>query len=1626
MTICVKKCKLLPPSLSLVFFQAFSIMIIVAHFTWEYCSINRNDTVKHFISRFKQWLARYFFEPRFHFSRLQFNLVSVFFVGLGIVIGLYFTAFHLIPTIFAVNDTSKTWTFNTANAGNYTYDNTLVAVDNSGARPITGANKFTNPAFASDNTSWATASAAPAGWVEVPGNSTFSTTNFLAMKYDAKCAANATPTVGLTSPDTGYHTYANNTTACTSANSRQVVSVASGYPIANINHTDAASYCGNVSVGGSTAHLIRNDEWQTIAQNAEGQNTNWSGGSVGSGYLYAGHNDNSPATALPASTTDTGNYRCAYTDSGGSTEAPSPCPSNTGSGQSGSTGNQVRTLSLSNGAVIWDIAGNVWEHVARSTNNSGDDTSTMTTLPACSNNSAGWEWCQYGGSTSPYVSAWTSAVPQANVAPSHSTYDSNSGVGQVYTYGTGAGQSTSVFLRGGTGVDTSDTGAFALNLSWTTTTTYYSVGFRCASDPVAISQSWSSSSGRGGSGGDTVSVGSVSDGLLTESINVGDTSTYDFSAYVYDNTAGNVGGTVSSSIAQLYANGSTVTTTYTSVGSGWYKLSGSVTGVASSVTYGLLVKSGKTVKVDDFTLSKQGTYSVYTTSAYSNAQVVTWDSFCEGTITGGTCSNDGVTASGNASVGYQICTDNGSSCGYSSGSRWQYYTGGAWTNAADATQTNTAAQLTQAAMQALSTTSQKISVKAVMGFGGADTPAITNLSVGLTTDTTPPTTNASSILAYISNGGSSLSSGGWTNGSSPYFSWTAGADNAGGSGLKGYCLYLGTDSAGDPATAKGLLGTSPVSTTGTTCQFIVAGTSIDLATSSYQGSTWLSSSSSPYYLNIKAVDNGGNIYGGSSAAFSFYFDNTGPTNVSYISCASGNFSNVTDMSFNWPTSGSAASSDSNSGVLGWQYQINSSSGSWQGTTHSSSLNLDYIPATASAYTLVSSRDSGAINTGSNVIYFRTVDSAGNLSSGSTIRTCSLSYGGAAPTFGSTDVVTVTPSTSTTNSYALSWPAATPTSGKTIAHYYYMVNVSPPSTLATLQGTATTYIDNGTSLTVAATSLANATKGTNTVYVVAIDNASTPNYSPSNYITGTFTLNSTNPDPVQSLVASDSSIKDKSQWNVTLTWAAPSYQGAGNLTYKVYRSTDDSTFSYVGSTSGLSYIDNTPSSTLYYYYVVTVDGASAVSSNSTTVSLTPTGKYTTAPTLSSGPSAGSITTKKATITWSTSRNGDSRVAYGTTSGSYGSVEAANSDQVTSHSIDLSGLTSGTTYYYKAKWTDGDGNQGTSDEKSFTTTSAPTVSAVSAGSIGLTSAYISFTIYNGSKATVQYGLTTSYGGSTSVSTSNTGSGATYSVPLTGLTDGSPYHYRIVMEDADGNQYNSDDYTDLVTLPRPKVTTVRLAQVENTAQTTILVTWTTNTDISSIVTYWPQGNSGAAKDEVNVALTTGEHQMIIRGLEPQTDYMLVVKGRDKLGNEATSDSQRFTTATDTRPPQLLELAVQGETIPPVAGTAQHSIAQLIVSWNTDKPGTSQVEFSEGTGTTYSQKTQEDSNLTMNHLVVISGLTPSQVYHLRAISVDKYGNIGNSIDTVTIAPKATDNALNLVITSLGEAFGFLGGLGK
>jgi Tfp pilus assembly protein PilE len=168
----------------------------------------------------------------------------------------------------------------------------------------------------------------PSGFIPVPGSSTYNTSNFCVMKYEAS-------QVGT---------------------SNVPISQVGTYPWGNISQTSAIA--DSPSVAGCTGcHLITEAEWMTIAQNVLGVASNWSGNAVGSGYIYSGHNDNSPSNALAASSDDSDGY---YGTGNSSSDTI------TTGGMIGAS--QRRTLALSNGEVIWDLAGNVWEWTSGQTN----------------------------------------------------------------------------------------------------------------------------------------------------------------------------------------------------------------------------------------------------------------------------------------------------------------------------------------------------------------------------------------------------------------------------------------------------------------------------------------------------------------------------------------------------------------------------------------------------------------------------------------------------------------------------------------------------------------------------------------------------------------------------------------------------------------------------------------------------------------------------------------------------------------------------------------------------------------------------------------------------------------------------------------------------------------------------------------------------------------------------------------------------------------------------------------------------------------------------------------------------------------------------------------------------------
>ncbi len=256
------------------------------------------------------------------------------------------------------------------------------------------------------------------GYIVVPGSSTYGTSDFCVMKYEAKNVGGiATSQVALT-------------------------------PWTTISQTSAIT----TSVAACTGcHLITEAEWLTIAQNVLNVASNWDNGAgvhtVGTGYIYSGHNDSTPANAIEATTNDSDGYYLT------GNVAPST---------------QKRTLTLSNGEVIWDLAGNVYEWTTGTVQ-------SPTVQPGVTGGGYAmreWTAITNPGTVSPNPSPATTGIAGSG------TWGSSYGIGRIYS---NADYVASIgFRRGGCQGVGSIGGLLTLSLDWDPGSSSATVGFRVA------------------------------------------------------------------------------------------------------------------------------------------------------------------------------------------------------------------------------------------------------------------------------------------------------------------------------------------------------------------------------------------------------------------------------------------------------------------------------------------------------------------------------------------------------------------------------------------------------------------------------------------------------------------------------------------------------------------------------------------------------------------------------------------------------------------------------------------------------------------------------------------------------------------------------------------------------------------------------------------------------------------------------------------------------------------------------------------------------------------------------------------------------------------------------------------
>ena len=177
---------------------------------------------------------------------------------------------------------------------------------------------------------------------------------------------------------------------------------------------------------------------------------------------------------------------------------------------------------------------------------------------------------------------------------------------------------------------------------------------------------------------------------------------------------------------------------------------------------------------------------------------------------------------------------------------------------------------------------------------------------------------------------------------------------------------------------------------------------------------------------------------------------------------------------------------------------------------------------------------------------------------------------------------------------------------------------------------------------------------------------------------------------------------------------------------------------------------------------------------------------------------SVGATSATVTGTVNSNGQATswyVEYGTST-SYGSrtanVNAGSGTGNAAVSASLTGLTPGAAYHYRVVATNSAGTSRGADGV-FTTSSPPAVSTGAATSVTVSSATLNGTVDPNGRPTTwyfEYGTSTSYGSRTAERSAGSGGSAVgVSAPVSRLTPGRRYHFRLVATSDAGTSRGAD---------------------------------------------------------------------------------------------------------------------------------------------------------------------------------------------------------------------------------------------
>lgn len=303
------------------------------------------------------------------------------------------------------------------------------------------------------------------------------------------------------------------------------------------------------------------------------------------------------------------------------------------------------------------------------------------------------------------------------------------------------------------------------------------------------------------------------------------------------------------------------------------------------------------------------------------------------------------------------------------------------------------------------------------------------------------------------------------------------------------------------------------------------------------------------------------------------------------------------------------------------------------------------------------------------------------------------------------------------------------------------------------------------------------------------------------------------------------------------------------------------------------------------------------------SILPEGPHTVVLRRASGPIIASVevaavTETTAVIQWVTDVPSDSGVEYGATAG-YGQVTETDPTLVTEHSVTLSGLAPGSTFHFRVRSRDAQGDLSISGDSTFTTwsvapTGPPVMSGLEAPVVGPTSVTVRWTTDRPAVSLVRYGTDGVPDVSTAVDTTP---GTVHEFVLAPLAPRREYTF-VAVSACGGDTTVAEPSTFTTATPlgpqaEGKGVSVTRCVVDGVGETSARLSWVTERPCTTWVEYGLAGSPWASRP----ARSLGDcvHEATLGDLLPGMEYGYRVCTLDAATGNASEVSGSFITNAD-----------------------------------------------------------------------------------------------------------------------------------